>query len=128
MDMPINISGQILKREAGLVAIVGILVSGAYFTFEKSNLIAYIFVGLGALAILVHVVTYMNAGEDDSWIEYYQEDITKLKTFNILGNSALTHTYLIDTYERFYQEALNKRKLELAESIKKNIDELKNSG
>lgn len=126
MDMPVNLSGQILKREAGLVAIVAILVSGAFFIAGKNNLIAYIFVALAAGAILIHVMIYMFTAEDDDWIEYYQEDITRLKTLHLFGGSPVTYTYLIDSYERFYQEALNKRKLELAEAIKKNIDELKN--
>lgn len=126
MDMPVNLSGQILKREAGLVAIVAILVSGAFFIAGKNNLIAYIFVALAAGAIFVHVMIYMFTDEDDDWIEYHQENITRVKTLHLFGASPVTYTFLIDSYERFYQEALNKRKLELAEAIKKNIDELKN--
>lgn len=57
-----------MKSEAGLVAIVMILVYGAFLIVGKKNLIVYFLVFLESGAILVLVVIYTESPEDDDWI------------------------------------------------------------
>ncbi len=124
--MVFNISGEISKKEVGLISIILMEISGAILTVGTNNIVGYAFAGIALLTIIAFIATYTDFfSENDDWIGDNLQLLSQAQFLYMLSPSALTHGLLINRYEQFYFRALKEKDVKLAEGLKDKIEELK---
>lgn len=123
MEIPVKITGEIPKRDAGLIVVTISTYLIGKFVLNKDYVLGVILIGVGALCTLSYLLIYLER-QKDKWDQ-------KLFNLSILEEIYKEHPYsfvknrLISEYERLYYLSLEERKHELAKAFKSRIEELK---
>lgn len=135
MPFNFNITGEISKKEVGLISIVLITTIGAVSTFEKNNLISIIFIGCAACSVLVYLMNFIYHSFESDWIGdklpvllLMEQNLGWEKSLGLgLDFSEENSKFLIAIYEQFYFRAIKEKKFELAEAFNNKINDIKNT-
>ena len=124
-----NITGEISKREVGLISLVIITTAGATLAIRDDKILAVAFFGVASICImvfiLIHVIEYYRKiSMDDRLLNLYKMEIG-WGAFELDGKLDNINTFKIYEYESAYFKAIAENKLQLAEAFKNKIEELK---
>ena len=125
----INITGEISKREVGLLSLMIITTTGAIATVKDNELLAVAFFGVTLICAMIfipiHVIEYYRKISMDGRLSNLYNLELGWEAFEFNGKLDIINTARIKTYESLHLQAIAENRLQLAEAFKNKIEELK---
>lgn len=126
MSFDINITGNISKKEIGLISIILITTSGAASTIGKNDIIAVAFFMLTVLCVFVYIIIYLANFFNKMSIDKKLSLLLEIENIYRTCPSDEVRKSLVIIYESFYYWAIKEKEHELSDALKNKMEDLKN--